>query len=82
MGDTSQVDEGACVSDEELAQAIFLAGRALLAIATRSLAAADHDVTLPQYRTLAAIARGGSTRLADLAPAEEASPEGQSVAFI
>ncbi len=62
------------VSDEELTEAIILASRAMVAIAVRSLTAADHDVTLPQYRTLVVLAYGGSTRLADLASTLSVSP--------
>lgn len=62
------------ISDEELTEAIIVASRAMVAIATRSLAATDHDVTLPQYRTLVVLAYGGSTRLADLASHLAVSP--------
>lgn len=75
MGDNPQVVEGTAeVSDEELTEAIIVASRAMVAIATRSLAAADQDVTLPQYRTLVVLAYGGSTRLADLASHLSVSP--------
>ena len=66
--------DGMQVSDEELTEAIILASRAMVAIAVRSLTAADHDVTLPQYRTLVVLAYGGSTRLADLAATLSVSP--------
>jgi DNA-binding MarR family transcriptional regulator len=75
MGDNSQVVDGTAeVSDEELTEAIIVASRAMVAVATRSLAAADHDVTLPQYRTLVVLAYGGSKRLADLASHLSVSP--------
>jgi DNA-binding MarR family transcriptional regulator len=75
MGDNRQVGEGTEeVSDQELTEAIIIASRAMVAIATRSLAAADQDVTLPQYRTLVVLAYGGNTRLADLASHLSVSP--------
>lgn len=62
------------VSDEELTEAILLASRAMVAVAVRSLAATNEDVTLPQYRTLVVLAYGGPKRLADLAANLEVSP--------
>jgi DNA-binding MarR family transcriptional regulator len=74
MGDTARVGEDIAVSDEELTEAIILASRAMVAVALRSLNATDHDVTLPQYRTLVVLVYGGSTRLADLAATLSVSP--------
>jgi DNA-binding MarR family transcriptional regulator len=74
MGDTAGVGDGAAVSDDELTEAILLASRAMVAIAVRSLGAADHDITLPQYRTLVVLVYSGSTRLADLATTLSVSP--------
>jgi DNA-binding MarR family transcriptional regulator len=74
MDDTFGVAESAAVSDEELTEAIILASRAMVAIAVRSLSATDHDVTLPQYRTLVVLVYGGSKRLADLAATLTVSP--------
>lgn len=74
IGDTAKVADATEVSDEELTEAIILASRAMVAIAVRSLNATDHDVTLPQYRTLVVLAYGGSTRLADLAATLAVSP--------
>ena len=75
MGDNPQVGaDEAEVSDEELTEAIIVASRAMVAIAQRSLTAAEHDVTLPQYRTLVVLAYDGSARLADLAAHLSVSP--------
>ncbi len=62
------------VSDQELAEAILLVGRAMVAVDVRSLSAADHEITLPQYRTLVVLAHLGSQRLADLATNLAVSP--------
>ena len=70
-----QLDTGArAPNDEEVAEAIILASRALVGIAMRSLEGYDDDVTLPQYRTLVVLACGGPRRLADLAEALGVSP--------
>jgi DNA-binding MarR family transcriptional regulator len=75
IGDNPQVGaDEAEVSDEELTEAIIVASRAMVAIAQRSLTAAEHDVTLPQYRTLVVLAYDGSARLADLAAHLSVSP--------
>ena len=65
---------GGGVSDDALTDAILLASRAMVAVAVRSLAATDHEVTLPQYRTLVVLAHGQSKRLADLAADLDVSP--------
>lgn len=57
----------ATVTDEELTEAMLRASRAIVGIAARSLAVCDHEVTMPQYRTLLVLSTGGPTRLADLA---------------
>jgi len=62
------------VSDDELTDAILLASRAMVAVAVRSLGSTDHEVTLPQYRTLVVLAYGESRRLADLAADLNVSP--------
>ncbi|MHB8681623.1 MAG: MarR family winged helix-turn-helix transcriptional regulator [Acidimicrobiales bacterium] len=65
----------AVVTDQELTEAIILAGRTMVGIAVRSLAAdEEHEVTLPQYRTLVALSYGGPSRLADLAAELGVSP--------
>ncbi len=50
------------------------ASRALLAVAARSLAAVDDEVTLPQYRALVVMAERGTQRPVDLATAMDVSP--------
>jgi DNA-binding MarR family transcriptional regulator len=62
------------VSDEELTEAILLAGRAMVAVAVRSLTTAEEEVTLPQYRALVMLSDGGPKRLADLAADLAVSP--------
>ena len=62
------------VSDEEVAEAILLASRAMVGVAVRSLASSEEDVTLPQYRTLVVLSYGGPKRLADLAATLDVSP--------
>src|SRR5690348_15445761 len=54
-------------SQDEVIDAVLGAGRALVAIAVRSLAAAGVDVTLPQYRALVILAYSGEKRTTDLA---------------
>ncbi|HEY1520208.1 MAG TPA: MarR family transcriptional regulator [Solirubrobacteraceae bacterium] len=55
--------------DDPLVDAILSASRALIAVAARSLATADGDVTWAQYRVLVELAERGPQRLADLAAA-------------
>lgn len=50
------------------------ASRALLAVAARSLAAIDEDVTLPQYRALVVLGQHGPRRPVDLAAALSVTP--------
>jgi DNA-binding MarR family transcriptional regulator len=54
-------------SAEQVVDAVLRASRVLLSVAVRSLAAADHDVTLPQYRALVVLASRGSQRPTALA---------------
>ena len=51
----------------ELIDAVLRASRALVAVAARSIAQAGDTVTLPQYRTLVALAAKGPQRVSDLA---------------
>jgi len=51
----------------EITDALLTASRALVAVAARSLAAADSDVTLPQYRALVVLAARGPHRVGELA---------------
>ena len=60
--------------DGDVIDAILSASRAMMAVAARSLAMNDEDVTLPQYRTLVVLAFQGPRRLADLAEALQVSP--------
>jgi DNA-binding MarR family transcriptional regulator len=70
QADVEHVDEPA----DDLVDAVMTASRALLAVAARSLAAVDEDVTLPQYRALVVLAQHGATRPADLAEALAVTP--------
>jgi DNA-binding MarR family transcriptional regulator len=47
-------------------QALLLASRAFVGITARSLAAAEDDVTLPQFRTLVVLAARGPQRSIDI----------------
>lgn len=60
--------------EDVLVDAVMTASRALLAVAARSLAAVDEDVTLPQYRALVVLAQYGARRPADLAASLAVTP--------
>jgi DNA-binding MarR family transcriptional regulator len=60
---------GPLAEDDPLVEAVLTAGRALVAVAARSIAAVGGDVTLPQYRALVLSAARGPQRLIDLADA-------------
>jgi DNA-binding MarR family transcriptional regulator len=62
------------VSDQEVVDAVLRASRVLVAVAVRSLAAVDHDVTLPQYRALVVLASRGPQRPTGLAEALAVHP--------
>jgi DNA-binding MarR family transcriptional regulator len=62
------------VSDDELVEAVLQASRVLVAVAARSLATVDHDVTLPQYRALVVLASRGPQRPSELAEALAVHP--------
>lgn len=51
----------------EVTDALLTASRALVAVAARSLAAVDDDVTLPQYRALVVLASRGPQLVGQLA---------------
>jgi DNA-binding MarR family transcriptional regulator len=51
---------------EELVNALLSAGRAMVAIAARSLADLDAEVTLPQFRALVVLASRGPQRVVDI----------------
>lgn len=73
---TSEPDPPLAVvpGDDQVIEAIILASRTMVGIATRSLTGATEDVTLPQYRTLVVLTYAGPHRLADLAEALGVSP--------
>jgi DNA-binding MarR family transcriptional regulator len=58
---------GAETAPDTVVDAVLRASRALVAVAARSLAAVDHDVTLPQYRTLVVLASRGPQSPGELA---------------
>jgi DNA-binding MarR family transcriptional regulator len=62
--DHSSVSEVAAVTD-----AVLTASRALVAVAARSLASVDTEVTLPQYRALVVLASHGPQHVGELAEA-------------
>lgn len=55
-------------------EAVLGASRVLVAVAARSLADVDEEVTLPQYRALVVLASVGPQRVAGLADALEVTP--------
>jgi DNA-binding MarR family transcriptional regulator len=56
-------------SQDAVVDSVLSASRALVAVAARSLAAAEEQVTLPQYRALVVLASRGPQRAVDLAEA-------------
>lgn len=52
---------------EAIVDAVLAASRALVAVAARSLASADEEMTLPQYRVLVLLCARGSSGMGDLA---------------
>lgn len=56
-------------SDRDLIDGFIAASRALVAVAARSLADLDEEITLPQYRALVVLAVRGPQRAVDLADA-------------
>src|SRR5215475_3646406 len=59
---------------ESVVDAVLRASRVLVAVAARSLAAIDHDVTLPQYRALVVLGSRGPQRPTELAEALAVHP--------
>lgn len=53
--------------DRDLVEAFVAASRALVALAAKSVAGIDEDVTLPQFRALVVLSTRGPQRAADLA---------------
>jgi DNA-binding MarR family transcriptional regulator len=60
--------------EDELADAVLAASRALVAVAARSLSAAPAEVTLPQYRVLVVLEGRGPQRPTDLATELDVAP--------
>lgn len=60
--------------DSELTDAVLTASRVLVAVAARSLAAHETDVSLQQYRALVVLGSRGSLRPVDLAEALGVEP--------
>jgi DNA-binding MarR family transcriptional regulator len=58
----------------ELVDALLSASRAMVALAARSLADLDADVTLPQFRALVVLAARGPQRAADVAAELRVNP--------
>lgn len=54
-------------TDADLVEAFLTASRVLVAVAVRSLAAGDAEITLPQHRALVVLAARGPQRMAELA---------------
>lgn len=61
-------------SNQEVIDAFLAASRALVAVAARSLAGLDEEVTLPQFRALMVLFTRGQQRSADLAEALAVTP--------
>ena len=66
-----QASEPRAATADEVVDSALGASRALVAVAARSLAAAEDQVTLPQYRALVVLASRGPQRVLDLADALE-----------
>lgn len=64
----------ASASPDSAADILITASRALVAIAAKSLARVDDQVTLPQYRALVVLASRDGLRPVDLADALDVSP--------
>lgn len=57
------------VRHDRMTDAVLDASRVLVAVAARSLAAHEHDVSIPQYRALVVLASRGPLRPGELAAA-------------
>lgn len=55
------------VDKDDVVDAVLSASRALVAVAARSLAGAESEVSLPQYRALVVLASRGPQRASELA---------------
>jgi hypothetical protein len=72
MNQTSH--KAAPVEQESMVDAVLSASRVLVAIAARSLADPDEEVTLTQYRSLVVLASRGPQSMATLAEAVAVTP--------
>lgn len=61
-------------ADPAVVDAVLVASRTLIGIATRSLGATAEETTIAQYRTLVVLMSRGPQRLVDLAAALEVAP--------
>jgi len=61
-------------SRDVMVEALLTASRAMVALAARSLAELDADVTLPQYRALVVLASRGPQRVIDISTELEVTP--------
>jgi DNA-binding MarR family transcriptional regulator len=61
-------------ADPDLLEAFLAATRAMVAVAARSLADLDEDITLPQFRCLVTLGARGPQRPADLAAGLKVDP--------
>ncbi|NJC71219.1 MarR family transcriptional regulator [Planosporangium thailandense] len=68
------VDSAAAPAASEVVEALLTASRAIVALAARSLAGLDVEVTLPQFRTLVVLAERGPQRAADVASELRVNP--------
>jgi DNA-binding MarR family transcriptional regulator len=59
---------------DDVTDAVLVASRALVAVAARSLASAQDDVTLPQYRALVVLASRGAQTVGQLAEELDVHP--------
>ena len=67
-GRTSQITDGSDPGDlDVVVDSVLRASRALVAVAARSIAEVDESVTLPQFRTLVALAAHGPQNVGLLA---------------
>lgn len=68
------MERSATSPSDSATDALITASRALVAIAAKSVANVEDQVTLPQYRALVVLAGRGRLRPVDLAEALEVSP--------
>ncbi len=68
------VEDDLLEQERELIDAVLSASRALVAVAARSLASCETEITLPQYRALVVLSARGPQRVADLAEALDVLP--------